>query len=314
MVSCSAGAGDESPPDDDAATANGAGGAATIGAGGATVIVGVAGTNAHQGGGGAAGSAASGAGGATAGAAGRGGGGGSAGPDAGSTDSGRSDSGFAGGGFDGGIFASLNCDVQTHPSTAVQVACVGDSITWGYGASDQATTSYPAQLGGMLGAGYGVHNFGVNGTDMLKHGDNPYWNQSAFTNAKASNPEVVLIGLGTNDIGVGSSAHLPEFEGDYEAMVNVFKGLPSHPKVFAIYPAWFKNDNPGNGYTNARLDAERPMIQQAAATTGACIIDLNRLTKDHPEYYFDAIHPNDAGYKVIARAVCGAVLGGCPPH
>ena len=108
-------------------------------------------------------------------------------------------------------------------------------------------------------------------------------------------------------------AHLPEFEGDYESMVNVFKGLPSHPKVFAMYPAWFKDDNPGNGYINARLDAERPLIQQAAAATGACIIDLNALTKNHPEYYFDSIHPNDTGYRVIAKAVCGAVLGGCPP-
>ena len=107
---------------------------------------------------------------------------------------------------------------------------------WGYGASDQATLSYPGQVGTMLGAGYTVQNFGVNGTDVLKNGDNPYWKYDAFAKAKALNPNVVIIGLGTNDIGSGSIAHLSEFEGDYESMVNVFKGLPSHPKVFAMYP------------------------------------------------------------------------------
>jgi lysophospholipase L1-like esterase len=48
--------------------------------------------------------------------------------------------------------------------------------------------------------------------------------------------------------------------------------------------------------------------------TGACIVDLNGATKNHPEYFSpDGLHPNDAGYGVIAKAVCGAVLGGCPP-
>jgi lysophospholipase L1-like esterase len=55
-----------------------------------------------------------------------------------------------------------------------------------------------------------------------------------------------------------------------------------------------------------------PLIIQAAQQSSACVIDLHSLTKNHPEYYSDGIHPNDVGYGVIAKAVCGAVLGGCP--
>ena len=43
----------------------------------------------------------------------------------------------------------------------IRVACVGDSITAGYGLSDPGTQSYPAQLQALLGSGYSVGNFGV---------------------------------------------------------------------------------------------------------------------------------------------------------
>ena len=45
----------------------------------------------------------------------------------------------------------------------IRVACVGNSITYGFGLNDRQTMSYPAQLGGVLGAGYEVRNFGCNG-------------------------------------------------------------------------------------------------------------------------------------------------------
>ena len=54
----------------------------------------------------------------------------------------------------------------------IRVACVGDSITEGAGAS--GGNSYPSQLGKMLGEKWTVGNFGVSGTTMLKKGDSPY--------------------------------------------------------------------------------------------------------------------------------------------
>jgi len=147
---------------------------------------------------------------------------------------------------------------------------------------------------------------------MLKNGDFPYWNQSQFGAAKAFLPNVVVIGLGTNDMNsYGNYAKLSQFPEDYAAMVDVFRGLPSHPVVFAVLPIWVKEDNPGTGLTNARLADVTALILGVAAAKSLCTIDLNSPFKNHGELYSDTIHPNDAGYAVIAKTVCQAIGGGC---
>ena len=54
------------------------------------------------------------------------------------------------------------------------VACVGDSITYGHGASDRGSKSYPAQLQALLGDGWTVLNFGHNARTALDEGKE--WN------------------------------------------------------------------------------------------------------------------------------------------
>ena len=49
-----------------------------------------------------------------------------------------------------------------------RVACVGDSITFGAGVKNRGKNCYPAVLGNLLGEGYEVRNFGVNGATLLK--------------------------------------------------------------------------------------------------------------------------------------------------
>ena len=56
----------------------------------------------------------------------------------------------------------------------IKIACVGNSITYGAGMVNREKNAYPAQLQSMLGDGYEVRNFGVNGTTPLKNGDFPY--------------------------------------------------------------------------------------------------------------------------------------------
>ena len=56
-------------------------------------------------------------------------------------------------------FAADNASDTEEP---VRIACVGDSITYGYACSNQSTQSYPAQLQKLLGNSCLVSNFGVN--------------------------------------------------------------------------------------------------------------------------------------------------------
>src|SRR4051812_1868247 len=64
---------------------------------------------------------------------------------------------------------------ETDYSAPIRVACVGDSITFGYGIKDRDHNSYPAQLGVMLGNKWEVRNFGVNGVTALRKGTRPYF-------------------------------------------------------------------------------------------------------------------------------------------
>jgi lysophospholipase L1-like esterase len=75
----------------------------------------------------------------------------------------------------------------------IRLACIGDSITFGYAIQDRETNSYPAQLGVMLGSGWDVRNFGVSGATLLKNGNKPYWNQDAYKKALDFNPDVAVI-------------------------------------------------------------------------------------------------------------------------
>ena len=50
----------------------------------------------------------------------------------------------------------------------IKVACVGNSVTWGYGLTNREADCYPVQLQRMLGNKYDVRNFGHSGSYPLR--------------------------------------------------------------------------------------------------------------------------------------------------
>ena len=81
----------------------------------------------------------------------------------------------------------------------IKVACVGNSITFGYLLDNPSTDSYPSQLQKMLGNGYVVGNFGHSGATLLNHGHRPYTKQKEYTEALNYKADIVVIHLGVND-------------------------------------------------------------------------------------------------------------------
>jgi lysophospholipase L1-like esterase len=119
------------------------------------------------------------------------------------------------------------------------VACVGDSITYGSGISDRTKDSYPAQLQGILqqyDLAWEVRNFGVSGATLLSKGDKPYIRETAYSDARASNPDIVIIKLGTNDSKPQNWQYKADFVTDYENMIDAFRTLPSRPQVWICRP------------------------------------------------------------------------------
>ncbi len=74
--------------------------------------------------------------------------------------------------------------------TQIKVACVGDSITFGFTIENRDQNSYPAQLGRLLGKNWEVKNFGVIGATLLKKGDMPYWKQKAWAYLPAGSTSI----------------------------------------------------------------------------------------------------------------------------
>ncbi|MDE6651796.1 MAG: sialate O-acetylesterase, partial [Paramuribaculum sp.] len=105
-----------------------------------------------------------------------------------------------------------------------KVACVGNSITYGYLVEDREQNAYPKQLGNMLGKDYEVGNFGRSGATLLTKGHNPYVKTQQFKDALAFKPDIILVHLGVNDTDPRNWPHYnSEFITDYIALIDSFR-------------------------------------------------------------------------------------------
>jgi lysophospholipase L1-like esterase len=182
-----------------------------------------------------------------------------------------------------------------------RVACVGDSITAGWKLKE--ADKYVTKLGGLLGAGYQVENFGHSAYSMLTIADKSYWDSPMFQAAQDFQPDIVTIMLGTND---AHPDYWPQYEAqyyaDYLAMIAFFEALPSSPTVIVLGLPYLK---PGGRYDGVvALDALLPDIAANAGVEFVEIWDVlvnsglssNQLMKD-------PIHPSAAAHTIIAETV-----------
>jgi len=215
------------------------------------------------------------------------------------------------------------------------IACVGDSITAGAGASDKKITSYPGQLKLFLNNveaaerkyDYEVFNYGKGGTTALKTSrktssgvGGPYWETKQYKDALLSNPDIAVIMFGSND-SKESDWNEDRFVSDYLDLVASFKKLPSSPIIYICIPT------PLYGRPSFQLDVinrQLPLIiKKIGETADVEVISVFDalggvgLTRPHmfidPKKVIawpnDGLHPNDHGYRKIARTVAKAISG-----
>ncbi|MBO6081457.1 MAG: hypothetical protein J6P46_00330 [Bacteroidales bacterium] len=111
---------------------------------------------------------------------------------------------------------------------AKRVACIGDSLTWGFTLRDPWRESYPALLQEMLGTDFTVRNFGCNGASVRADSYSPYTDTAAFRSSLAWMPDIVLLMLGSNDC-VPQEWDPGAFRRDYERIVGSYCGLSARP-------------------------------------------------------------------------------------
>ena len=204
------------------------------------------------------------------------------------------------------VVTVLLANAQTPARLPVKVACIGDSITYGFGIDDRDANSYPAVLQSLLGQCYDVRNFGNSARVMSGTGDLPYMNEPMYADVKAFLPDVVLIMLGTNDTKP-YNWNAEQFEKDCKLMVKEMKSLDSHPDIFLCYPPTVARDQWGINEKGVVQDV-MPIIDRVAAGAWLDVIDTHSPTQNMPwNYLEDGVHPNAEGAAVIARTVAQAL-------
>jgi len=194
---------------------------------------------------------------------------------------------------------------QSPRRDARRVACIGNSITHGSGIDMQEVNGYPAQLQRLLGSGYHVKNYGVGARCMMSTSDHPYMKEQSWRDAKAFQPDIVVIKLGTND-SKDFQWNQKQYEQDYQLMIDTLRSLPSRPAIYLCTPIKAFRDK--WGITDSVIvNGVIPSIQKLAKKNKLPVLDLHALLVDPKDMTGDMIHPNANGAKRMAEFVGEAI-------
>jgi lysophospholipase L1-like esterase len=166
---------------------------------------------------------------------------------------------------------------ESHRTGSQTIICFGDSLTYGTGAGKGM--DYPSQLSKMIGKP--VVNAGVPGDTTARALNR------LDRDVISKNPGLVLITLGGNDLKNGISRDTA-FSNLKQIVESIQDGGARVMIGGLKFP--FRDRGYGQGY------------KELADETGAILIpDIFKGIMGNRKLMSDPIHPNDAGYKIIAQ-------------
>ena len=220
-------------------------------------------------------------------------------------------------------FDVVNGETKTYDEPT-RIACIGDSITQGSravidGVENFEIGSYPAQLYKKmfdLGEDVIVANYGCGATKVMEYSGLGYTEGLAYTlSMEETDPDIVIIGLGTNDAASTTYTYgmQDRFYEEYTAFVSGYEALDSTDMVYgtsAIYRV--STDVPA--VANVRGLQELALTALNEAGKAVTYIDLYALTLDEALagklLSGDNLHPHVAGYAIYADNIYDAIRGG----
>lgn len=189
---------------------------------------------------------------------------------------------------------------------AINVATVGDSLTYGYNLTDRRVEAYPSILADLLGQGYRTENYGLSGRSLMSTTDFPYHKEENAQLSLQASPDIVVIMIGSNDTRA-AYWDVVRFRREYAQMVETYLALDSQPDLVLVAPPYVPTSR--FGLNNNLVKAEvGPIVAQIAQEYGLTFVDTYLLTEGHLEYYSDGLHLNAAGNQVLAQAIYEAMM------
>lgn len=193
-----------------------------------------------------------------------------------------------------------------------RVACVGNSVTYGYKLANRERDNYPHQLQLLLGPRYDVRNFGHSGATLLSKGHNPYIKTSEYQEALAFQPDIVVIHLGLNDTDPRDwPNYRDDFISNYQDLIHSFKtrsGRPSKVYICLMTPIFSRHPRFKSGTRDWFWQVQQ-CIKKVASNCHVSLIDLHSPLYDRPDLFADALHPNAEGALIMAHTVYSALNG-----
>ena len=221
----------------------------------------------------------------------------------------------------------INCLVSFHETSAqdakIQIACIGNSITFGARVQNPSSESYPAVLHTLLQSGgysgYDVRNFGIGGATVIRFGTPNIW--KTVDSLKVYRPNVVIIEVGTNET-VSTPRynweHIGDFEKDYSAYIKAIKEINpdcifilSSPLDMVISTAGLSPERINDlTLRRPRIWELRKRIRKIAKAEGGYFLDLTKPFESRSNLMTtsDGVHPNKDGYSYMGKLVFDFML------
>jgi lysophospholipase L1-like esterase len=195
--------------------------------------------------------------------------------------------------------------VDIGDNNAGQYLAFGDSITRGDG---DMSGGYPARLQGLLAGHFGYANVRNRGADATNS-----YEALERLDRNLFNDAFALILYGTNDWQIAGCQEDPSLcptAENLRIVIRRVKAVGTLPFVATLTPA-----NPAiNDARNDWIEAINATIKTMAAQEGAVLVDLYQAFEnqggDLSRFFSDDVHPNGAGYEVIAEGFFEAIAHG----
>lgn len=209
------------------------------------------------------------------------------------------------------ILLGLSFAISSFAKEPLRVACVGNSVTYGYGLANREQQAYPVILQQLLGKNYEVRNFGHSGATLLSKGHRPYVAQKAFAEALDFCPDWVVIHLGLNDTDPRNwPNYSDDFIHDYCRLIDAFRSVNPRVRIWVcrMTPIGHRHPRFQSGTRDWHVQIQDAIARVAIAAKVGCI-DLYTPLYNRSDLFPDALHPNAEGAYIIAKTVYGGLTG-----